>query len=258
MARRSLWNGTVSIGPVHVPVKLYSATEDKAVRFRQVHLPDGGKVELRRFCTVEDEEVAYEEVVKGYEIAEGEYVVLEGTEVKAAAGARTKVIEVEHFVPGADLDPDLYDKPYVLGAGKDGGDAYRVLVAALEKTGRVAIGRFTFHDRERLVAIGVRDGLLALHQLRFADEVVRPGEVELDDPKKAPGDREIEMASKLVESLHRSFDPGEWQDTHREKVMALVRAKAKGEAVELPEAPEREEPDDLLAALEASLAGARA
>jgi DNA end-binding protein Ku len=253
-----MWNGTISIGPVHVPVQLFSAVQDKTVHFRQVHLPDGGKIEHRRFCSKEDREVPYEEVVKGYELGDGEMVLLQGDEVKAAAGPRTHVIEVEHFVPAADVDPVFYDKPYTLGARAEGCEAYRTLVEALERTGRLAIGRFTFHNREYLAAVGVRDGLLALHTLRFAEEVVAGADLDLEDPRKAPGDREVDMAGRLVESLHKPFDPGDYADEHREQVLALIERKAKGETIEAPEPEEPEETDDLLAALEASLAGARA
>lgn len=254
---RSLWNGALAIGPVPVPVKVYSATEDKAVHFMQVHQPDGARIRHERRCTADGEEVPYSDVVKGYEVAPDEYVVLTKDEIKAAAGSRGKVIDVEHFVPAEQVDPVWFEKPYVLGAQDTGADAYRALHDALERTRRIAIGRWTFHDRERLVAIGVRDGLLALQQLRFADEVVLPEQVDLEEPKKAPGQREVEMAGKLVESLHREFDRAELRDEHREAVQELVRRKAAGE--ELPEREEEqpEETDDLLAALEASLAGAK-
>ena len=254
---RSLWNGSILIGPVPVPVKLYSATEDKAVKFMEVHVADAAKVRHERRCTADGAEVPSEEVVKGYEVAPGEFVVLSKDEVKAAAGTRGKVIDVDHFVPAADIDPVWFAKPYVLGAQDTGGDAFKALHDALERTGRVAIGRFTFHDRERLVAIGVRDGLLALHQLRFADEVVEPGDVELEAPKKAPGDREVDMAGRLVESLHRDFSLDDLRDEHRAAVEELVRRKAAGEAPPERQEEEPEETDDLLAALEASLAGAR-
>lgn len=255
---RSLWNGTISIGPVHVPVKLFSAAENRTVSFRQVHVTDGAPIEHRRFCSQEDEEVPYEEVVKGYELGDGEYVVLEGDEVKAAAGPRTHIIEIEHFVPAADIDPVFYDRPYVLGAREEDCSAYRVLQQALERTERVGIGRFTFHNRERLVAIGIREDRLALFNLRFDDEVVRGEELELEEPAKPPSDREVDMAGRLVESMHGDFDPDALQDEHRDRVLALIERKAKGETIEPPEPPERRsDDDDLLAALEASLAGAR-
>ena len=176
---RSIWNGTLSVGVVHVPVKLYSATESKTVHFHEVHLEDGARIEHRRFCAKEDKEVPYEEVVKGYEVASGEYVVLDKDEIKAAAGGTGHVIEVEHFVLVADIDPVFYEKSYYLGAGEKAKDAYRLLHDALERTGRAAVGRFTFHNREYVAVIRPFDGVLALHTLRFADEVVAGDEFEL-------------------------------------------------------------------------------
>jgi DNA end-binding protein Ku len=254
---RSLWNGTIAFGAVAVPVKLYSAVESQTVHFHEVHLEDGSRIEHRRFCSKEDREVPRDEIVKGYETSRGRYVVVDKEEVDAAAGDRTRVIDVEHFVDAADIDPVFHDKPYWLGAQDAGADAFRLLHDALERTGRAAIGRFTFHNREYLAAIRPHDGVLALHTLRFADELV--GRDDLDVPRagRKPDAREVEMAGQLVESLHRRFRPGRYEDEYREAVLELIDAKAKGKEVELPEPEELEETDDLLAALKASLEGAR-
>jgi DNA end-binding protein Ku len=253
---KSIWNGTISFGLAHVPIKLYSATESKTVSFREVHLSDGAPIEHRRICSKEGKEVPYMEVVKGYEVAEGEYVVLEKHETKAAAGARGKVIEIEEFVPGDAIDPIFVDKTYFVGC-RDDGEAYRVFREALEETGRVGIGRFTFHDREYLAAVRSLDGVLALHTLRFHDEVIDAGELDVTIPRKGPSKREGEMAKQLVDSLHERFDPTDHEDTYREAVLDLIERKAKGQKIERPEFEEREETDDLAAALEASLKGGR-
>jgi len=253
---RSLWNGTLTLGLIHVPVKLYSATRSKAVSFKEVHAKDGSAVQHRRFCAKEDREIPYEEVAKGFEVAPDEYVLVDKDEVKAAAGSRTRVIDLEELVPAADIDPVHYGKTYWLGPGDGGEDAYRLLARALEDAGRVAIGRFTFHDRERVAGIRARDGLLRLHTLRLAEEVRDPGEVDYEPSRKAPSDREVEMAGRLVESLHEDFDPSKYRDEHREAVLEVVERKAKGEEIEAPAPPEpQEDGDDLLAALEASLGG---
>ena len=170
---KSLWNGTISVGVLHVPVKLYTATESKTVHFREVHLSDEGKIEHRRFCSKEDAEVPYEEVVRGFEVGSGKYVVLEKDEMAAAAGDRGKVVDVESFVPEGAIDPVFYAKTYHLGPGAKGADAYRLLRDALERTDRVGLGRFTFHNREYLAAIRPRDGVLALHTMHFEDELAR-------------------------------------------------------------------------------------
>jgi DNA end-binding protein Ku len=253
---KSIWNGTISFGLAHVPIKLYSATESKTVSFREVHLSDGAPIEHRRLCSKEGKEVPYKEVVKGYEVAEGEYVVLEKNEIKAAAGARGKVIEIEEFVPGDAIDPIFVEKTYFVGC-RDDGEAYRVFHEALKETGRVGIGRFTFHDREYLAAVRSLDGVLALHTLRFHDEVIDAGDLEVAIPRKGPSQQEAKMAEQLVDSLHETFDPTDYEDTYREAVLDLIDRKAKGKKIERPEFEEREETDDLAAALEASLKGRR-
>ena len=255
---RSLWNGTIAIGLLTVPVKVHTATESKTVRFHEVHAKDGARIEHRRVCTKEDEEVPYEQVVKGYELSSGEYVVLDDEEIKAAAGDRTHVIEVEEFVDAGAIDPIFYERTYHLGAGDDGAQAYRLLHDALERTGRAALGRFTFHDRERLVAIrpldAARKKLLALHTLRFADELVGAKQLKPDRPGKKPSDRETKMAAKLIDTLRTDFDPTDYDDEYRQAVLDMIARKAKGEEIEPPEPQEDEgDQDDLAAALEASL-----
>jgi DNA end-binding protein Ku len=254
---RSLWNGTISLGLINVPVKLYSAVQSKTVHFREVHLPDEAKVEHRRFCSAEDREVPYEEVVRGFEVREGEYVVLEKEEIAAAAGDRAHVIEVEVFVEARAIDPVFYEKPYYLGAGKDGGDAYRLLHDALDRAGRAGLGRFTFHNREYLAAIRPLDGVLALNTMRFADELVPASEIEFEAPGRAPRAREVEMASQLVASLHEDFDPGKRKDEYREAVLEMIQRKAAGKPLEVRDEEQEEEAPDLMEALEASLAASR-
>jgi DNA end-binding protein Ku len=251
---RSIWNGTISVGLAHVPIKLYSATESKTVSFHEVHLKDGARLEHKRICSKEDKEVPYKEVVKGFEVAADEFVVLEKDEVAAAAGARGKVIEIEEFVPDDEIDPVFYEKTYYVGC-RDDGEVYRVFHEALKQTERVGIGRFTFHNREYLAAVRALDDVLALHTMRFHDEIVRGEELDLDTPGKGAAKKEVEMASQLVDSLHREFDPDDYEDTYREAVLALIDRKAKGEEVEVEEEEPEEETSDLMAALQASLKG---
>jgi DNA end-binding protein Ku len=250
---RSLMNGVLVFGDVAVPVKLYSATTSKDVHFKEVHLPDGAKIEHRRFCSAEDKEVPYDEVAKGYEVAEGRYAVLTKEQLAAALPQSDRTITVEEFVPEDDIDPVFYDRGYYLGAG-DGGEAgYRLLHDALTKTGRAGLAHFVFHDRERLAALRPRDGILLLHTLRFADELADPDELRPDEAGRAPTKKEAEMARQLIESLHVDFDPGDYRDEHREQVMKLIEAKAAGEEIQVPEPEEPEVADDLAAALQASL-----
>src|SRR3954465_14815757 len=176
MPPKSIWNGTISFGLAHVPVKLYSATESKTVHFNEVHVSDGARIEHKRVCSKEGKEVPYKEVVKGYEVSEDEYVVLDKDEGAAAAGGRGKVIELEDFVPEGEIDPVFFEKTYYVGC-RDDAEGYRVLMAALERTGRVGIGRFPFHNREYLVAIRALEGVLGLHTMRFHDEIVEAAEL---------------------------------------------------------------------------------
>jgi DNA end-binding protein Ku len=252
MAPKSIWNGTISFGLAQVPVKLYSATESKTVSFREVHVSDGAPIEHKRICSKDGREVPYKQIVKGYEVSEGKFVVLDPDEVKAAAGARGKVIELEDFVPEGQIDPVFFEKTYYVGS-RDDSEPYRVLLAALERTERVGIGRFTYHNREYLVAVRALNGVIGLHTMRFHDEIVEADELELPKPGKGPAKREVDMAGKLVDSLHRKFDPSEYEDTYREAVLDLIKRKSKGEDL-TPEEPEpEEEPTDLEAALKASL-----
>jgi DNA end-binding protein Ku len=253
MAPRSIWNGTIAFGLMTVPVKLHTATESKTVHFSEVHLDDGAKIEHRRFCSKEDKEVEYKDVVKGYEVSDGKYVVLDKEEIAAAAGDRAHVVEVEHFVDAADIDPVFYEKTYYLGAGKDGAEPYRLLHDALDATGRAGIGRFTFHDREYLTAVRAVDGVLVLHTLRFADELVPGKDVDVAEPSKGPGKREVDMARRLIDTLHERFDPERYEDEYRQAVLDVIERKAKGEEIAVADEPEAGDSDDLMAVLEASL-----
>ena len=249
---RSIWNGTITFGLIAVPVKVHSAVEDRGVHFHQVHTADGARIEQHRFCTKEGREVPYSEVVKGYEVSQDEYVVLTKDEVAAAAGEGAHVIEIEEFVCQAEIDPVFYDHTYHLGVREEE-DAYRLLHDALKRSDRVGLGRWVFHNREYLVAVRALGAALALHTMRFADELVPAGKLDIAKPSRKPSDRELDMAEQLVASLHKQFRPSAFKDTYRDRVAELIKRKAKGEEIELPEFEEAEAPDDLMAALEASL-----
>jgi DNA end-binding protein Ku len=251
VAPRSIWNGTITFGLVNVPIKLYSATESKTVHFSEVHAKDGAQIEHRRICPKEDKVVEYKDVVKGYEVSPDRYVVLEKDEIKAAAGDRGKVVHLEEFVEAADIDPVFYDKTYYVGS-RDAEDAYRLLHEALKRSGRAGIGRFTFHDREYLVAVRALDEVIAMHTMRFHDEVVSPDEVDVPSGGRKPNKREVQMAGKLVESLEEEFKPEKYEDTYRESVLDLIKRKAAGKEIDLV-AQEEPEHDDLEAALAASV-----
>jgi DNA end-binding protein Ku len=256
MARRSIWNGTISFGLVNVPVKVYSAIEDRTVHFREVHAKDGSRIEHRRICPKDGKVVDTDHVVKGFEVKRGEWVELTDDEIAAAAGSQSKLVDVDHFVPAEEIDAVFYERTYHLGAGDKGKDAYALLHAALERSGRGGMGRWVFHNRERTVVIRARDDVLLLHTMRFAADLADPTDFDLPRVGRKPSDREIKMASALVDGLYTEFDPSAYEDAYREAVLTVVKAKAEGKNIEPPAEEERESADDLLAALEASLANA--
>jgi len=254
---RSIWNGTITFGLIAVPIKVHSATESHTVHFHQVHAEDGARIKQKRICSKEDREVPYKEVSMGYEVRGGEFVLLDKEEIDAAAGDRSRTIELEQFVDPTEVDPVFYDRTYYLGAGDDGQDAYRLLLDALKRAKRSGIGRWVFHNREYLVSVRAGDDLLVLHTMRFADELVRAEKLDIAKPSRKPGKRELDMAEQLVDSLEKNFRPASFKDSYRDRVAELIKRKAEGEEIELPEPEEVEAPDDLMAALEASLGNGR-
>ena len=250
---RSIWNGTITFGLITVPIKVHSATESHTIHFHQVHESDGARIKQKRICSKEGKEVPYKEVSMGYEVRGGEFVMLEKEEIDAAAGDRAHTIELEQFVDREQVDPVYYNRTYYLGAGDDGEDAYRLLHDALDRAGRTGIGRWVFHNREYLVAVRAGDDVLVLHTMRFADELVGVEKLDIQAPSRKPSKRELDMAEQLVDSLRKQFRPGSFKDSYRDRVAELIKLKAEGGEVELPEPEEIEAPDDLLAALEASL-----
>jgi len=255
MALRSIWNGTIAFAGVFVPIKVHSATEDRSVHFHEVHVDDGARIEHRRICSKDGKEVPYKEIVKGYEVSEGKFVVLDDDEVKAAAGERSRLIELEEFVRAAQIDPVMFVKTYYLGSQDKGKEAYRLLHDALDKTDRAGIARWVFHNREYLVAVRALGDVLAMHTMRFHDELVPAKDLEIPSPSRKPSKRELDMAGQLLESLHATFDATKFEDTYRERLLEYIQAKAKGKLDELPRRTQAQDPDDLMAALEASLAG---
>jgi DNA end-binding protein Ku len=255
---RSIWNGTVMLGRIPVAVKVYSATEDHTVHFHQVHATDGERLHQRRVCAKEGREVPAKEIVKGYERSGGKYVVLSQDEIAAAGGDRAHVIELEEFVMTTEIDPVLFERTYYLGAQSDDARGpYRLLHDGLAKTDRAGLGRWVFHNREYLVAVRALNEVVALHTMRFADELVDPAKLKPPRAKRAPGKREIEMAGQLVDSLHAPFDPDDFSDGYRERVRQLIKAKARGETPDLDPEQTRNGDTDLMSALEASLAGSK-
>jgi DNA end-binding protein Ku len=251
---QAIWTGSISFGLVTVPVRLVSATRSQDVRFNQLEAATGSRIRYRRVSEQTGEEVPNDQIVKGYELENGHYVVLDNDELAALKPSASRMIEIEDFVDLSEIDPVYFEQPYYLVPDKDAAKAYRLLSRVMEDENKVAVGRFVLRSKEALVAIRPIDGMLCLETMRYADEVLAPDR-ELVDSQPEPSERELEMARQLVDTLSGEFDPEKYHDEYREEVLALIDRKAAGEEIVAPAAAE--EPAkvlDLMAALEASLA----
>jgi len=251
---RSLWNGTIAFGLVRVPIKLHTATDSKRIAFRERHATDGAPIEHRRVCVKERREVPYGEIVKGFEIGTGSYVVLSKEELEIADGQRARLVELEHFVDEREIDPIYYERSYYLSPGKLGEEAYAVLHTALLRSGRVGIGRFVFHNKEHLAAVRALPDVLAMQTMRFAEEIVDAGKLQPPPAKRKPTKLELDTAQLLIAQLEASFEHDRYEDSYRDAVMALIERKARGETIEPPALAEAATPQaDLLDVLKQSI-----
>src|SRR3954454_25202291 len=260
---RAIWSGSISFGLLNVPVKLYSAVSKQTVRFRELREGDGSRVKHKRVAESDGKEVPYEKIVKGYEYAPDQYVVLGRDELADLEPQRSRAIEIQDFVDLADIDPIYFEQPYSLGPDKGAARAYALLVQAMKDARKVAIARFVLRNKEHLAAIRPMGDVLTLTTMRFHDEVTSPedldGEVFEEAKPKKPEKRELEMAKQLIESLSGEFDPDKYRDEYREELLDLLERKAEGkEVVSAPtEEPKPTKAPDLMAALEESLAAVK-
>jgi len=258
---RSIWTGTISFGLVTVPVKMYSAVNRKTVRFHQLSGKSGVRIAQKRVDPQSGDEVAYEDIVKGFELAPDRYVVVEPSELDTLQPKKTKTIEIEDFVELSQIDPIYYDHPYYLAPGPGGAKPYRLLLEAMAQTGKVAIARVVIRSKEQLVAIRAMGDVLEMATMLFADEVLPPERLEeLPDSREVKTTkREVEIAMQLIGSLAGDFEPGKYTDTYRQEVLALIERKAQGEEIALQPPPEevRAPVPDLMAALKASIEAVR-
>jgi DNA end-binding protein Ku len=260
---RSIWTGAISFGLVTVPVKLYSSVNRKTVRFHQLSGKTGVRISQRRVDPSTGDEVAYEDIVKGFELTPDRYVVIEPGELESLEPKKTKTIEIEDFVELSDIDPIFYDHPYYLAPGTGGAKPYRLLLDAMRESGRVAIARVVIRSKEQLVALRPMrdDHVLGMSTMLFGDEIVEPDTIDelgaADEVETT--DRELDIAKQLIESLAGPFDPDKYRDEYRDEVLNLIERKAAGEEIAVqPAAEEEDEPvPDLMAALKASLDAVR-
>jgi DNA end-binding protein Ku len=257
---RPNWSGAISFGLVNVPVKLYTAATSRDVQFHQLRVSDGSRIQQRRFAVADGEEVTADQLAKGYEVSPGRHVVVTSEELESLRPKGTNGIEIEEFVDLAEIDPVYFEKSYYLVPDKGAAKPYALLRAAMQQAGKVGLGRVVMRNKQYVAAIRPAGDALVLATLYLADEVLPQS--SLDD---LPGEevdlsaRELKMAEQLIAMLAGHFDPAEYEDDYRKKMMELIEAKASGEEVVFAE-PESQPAKvvDLMAALEASIAAARA
>jgi DNA end-binding protein Ku len=254
---RAIWSGAISFGLVNVPVKLYSATSPKTVRFNQISGKTGARIKQKRVDGSTGEEVAFEDIVKGYELSPDRYVLIDPSELEALDPKATHTIDIEDFVDLSEIDPIYYDSSYYIAPATGGAKAYRLLLDAMRDSGKVAVGRLVLRSKQQLCALRPTGDVLTLSTMLFGDEVLAPeGIDELGGLSEAPAtDRELAMARQLIDSLSNGFDPGRYRDDYRDRVLKLIEAKASGQPIAPPPVEAESAPaPDLMAALEASLA----
>jgi DNA end-binding protein Ku len=258
---RSIWKGSISFGLVNVPVKVYAATEDHDIKFRQVHAKDNGRIRYKRVCEVCGEVVEYSDVARAYESDDGKMVVITDDDIATLPEERNREIEVLEFVPASDLDPMMYDRSYFLEPDGKSSKSYVLLAKTLAETDRVAIVHFALRNKTRLAALRVKDfskrDVMVVHTLLWPDEIRDP-DFPVLDKKVEIKPAELKMAGHVVESMAEEFNPDRYHDTYQEQLHELIEAKLEGgEAFTVEEQPteldETEDVSDLLAKLEASV-----
>jgi DNA end-binding protein Ku len=270
---RSLWKGTLSFGLVTIPVQLFTATENKTPSFNQLRESDHSRISYKRVAKADDEEVAFDDIVKGYEYARDHYVVFSKEELDGLRPASSRSIEIEQFVPLEQIDPIYFDRPYYLAPEPSGAKASALLAEAMADDGSVAVCRITLRDKEYLATLRLLPGrpgaaaadaedgddpnkpLFVLETMHWPDEIraFDLSEVGIDEVP-APRDKEVQMAKQLIASLTEDFDPAQYHDTYRERVLEAVEAKVEGEEVTVTEEAEEAAPVvDLMAALRQSV-----
>ena len=258
---RALWSGTLTFGLVTIPIKLYPAVQRRTVRFNQLDGEDHSRIQQRRVNARTGEEVPYERLVKGYELAPDRYVVITPEELDSLDPKRSRTIEIEDFVDVSQIDPILYDAPYYVAPAEGGVKPYRLLLDAMAETNRVGIARIVLRTKEHVVALRPTGPVLEMSTLLFADEVVDPAKIEeLEAAAQVePVKRELDDAKQLIGSLAAEFDPSRYKDEYRERILDLIERKAQGEQIEVPAAVETaaNPVPDLMSALKASLDAAR-
>ncbi|TMD06514.1 MAG: Ku protein [Chloroflexi bacterium] len=255
---RAIWSGSISFGLVNVPVKLFGATSKKDVRFHQLHDADGARIQQKRVCSKDGEEVPLEHIVKGYEVSRDRYVLITPEELDSLDPKATRTIDIQDFVELDEIDPVYFDSTYYLVPEKGASKAYRLLLEAMRESKKVAIARVVLRQKQHLVALRPLEDALSMSSMLYADEVVSTDQLE-DLPEDVEvSERELKMANQLIESLTSEWRPEQYRDDYRERVLELIEKKAAGQEIAVAAVEEEQAPVvDLMAALEASLAAAK-
>jgi DNA end-binding protein Ku len=252
---RSLWTGSISFGLVSVPVRIYSAIEEHTLHFNFVHAPDGSRIGYEKVCKAEDKPVPDDEIVKAFEYEKGEWVYMTDADFEAAAAENHRTIDIRAFVPFEEVDPIYFERTYYLGPAQDGERVYALLARAMADSGLAGVAKWVMRDRQNLGLLRIRDGLITLERMHFADEIRAAEEFA---PKEAKVEKkELEMAARLIEQYQGEFRPEDYRDTYRDALCEIIEAKRKGKEIRVEAEPEPEAPTDLMAALRASVEAAR-
>ena len=251
---RAIWSGAISFGLVNVPVRMYSAIDEKDLRFHLLHEKDDARIGYEKICKAEGKPVPDDEIVKAYEFTDGEYVYVTDEDLKAAEGENYRTIDLEDFVAYEEIDPIYFEKTYYLGPAEGADRPYALLKRAMEESGLCGIGKYVMREKQHLGCLRIRDGVIALEKMYFADEI-RPAD-EIDVGEASVGKRELEMAAALIDRFTAPFEPERYQDTYRERLLEIIEAKRKGKAVHVEPQAEEEAPVDLMEALRASVEAA--
>jgi DNA end-binding protein Ku len=248
---RAIWSGSISFGLVNAPVRMYSAIDEQDLRFHLLHRKDDSRIGYEKICKKEGKPVPDDEIVKAYEIAEGEYVYLTDEDFKAAEQDAYRTIDITDFVPYEEIDPIYFERTYYLGPADGAEKVYLLLARSMEKSGLAAIASYVMRDREHLGCLRVRDGVITLAKMYFADEI-RPMDGIKPRARKLSRS-ELAMADQLIDRFSGHFDPTRYEDTYREALLGVIKRKRKGEEIHVEAPAKAEEPTDLLAALRASV-----
>jgi DNA end-binding protein Ku len=254
---KTIWKGAISFGLVTIPVRVYGATEEKSLRFHQLHAPDGGRVRYKRACSIDGEEVDWSEIVKGYEYEKDHYVTLTDEELASLPVTSAKAIEIERFVDADQIDPIFFQKSYYVVPEATGLKAYQLLREAMADDDKVAVAKVAFREKEHLATLRLRDNVFVLETMYWPDEI-RAADFDVLDEQAQVRPQEVRMARSLIESLSSDFEPEEFRDTYREALEELVAKKVQGEEITYSEEAEPSKVVDLMEALRASVEAAKA